>query len=74
MARRRQKGLSMRKVREIVRLGLNCQMGCREIARSCSISHSTVSEYLNRVKGNGLSYGEIEKMSDGELERLVKGG
>jgi transposase len=74
MVRRRQKGLSMRKVREIVRLGLNCQMGCREIARSCSISHSTVSEYLNRVKGDGLTYGEIEKMSDGELERLVKGG
>jgi len=64
----------MRKIREIVRLGLNCQMGCREIARSCSISHSTVSEYLNRVKGNGLTYGDIEKMSDGELERLVKGG
>jgi transposase len=31
-----------------------------------------VSEYLNRVKGN-VTYGEIEKMSDGELERLVKG-
>jgi len=74
MARSRQKGLSMRKVREILRLGLNCQMGCREIARSCSISHSTVSEYLSRVKGDGLTYGEIEKMSDGELERLVKGG
>jgi transposase len=74
MAKRRQKRLSMRKVREIMRLGLNCQMGCREIARSCSISHSTVSEYLNRVKVMGLTYGEIENMSDGELEELVKGG
>jgi transposase len=74
MAKRRQKRLSMRKVREIMRLGLNCQMGCREIARSCSISHSTVSEYLNRVKVRCLTYGEIENMSDGELEELVKGG
>lgn len=64
----------MRKVREIIRLGLNCQMGCREIARSCSVSHSTVSEYLKRVKGSELTYGEIEKMTDGELERLIKGG
>src|SRR5208337_2381643 len=58
---------------EIMRLYLKCHMGYREIARSCCISHSTVSEYLNRVKAAGLTYEEIEKMDEGELKRLEKG-
>jgi len=62
----------MRKIREILRLGLKCGMGCRQIGRSCSISHSTVSEYLHRAKKAGLAYDEIENMDDLQLERLVK--
>ena len=72
MARKRKKELSMRKVREILRLRLTCKMGVREIARSCSISHSTVGEYLGRAEKAGLSWAKIEKMDDGELARLVK--
>ncbi|UCF86304.1 MAG: IS21 family transposase [Desulfobacteraceae bacterium] len=61
----------MRKVREIFRLGLKYSMGKRQIGRSCSISHSTVGEYLNQAKTAGLSYDEIERMDDLELERLI---
>lgn len=64
----------MRKVREILRLGLKCGMGYRRIGRSCSTSHSTVSEYLKRVKTKGLTYDEIENMDDLQLERLLKNG
>lgn len=72
MARRRKKGLSMRNVREILRLGLKCNMGYRQIGRSCSTSHSTVGEYLKQAKAAGLNYDEIEKMDDLKLERLLK--
>ena len=72
MAKRKKKELSMRKVREILRLGLKCGMGYRRIGRSCSTSHSTVSEYLKRVKTRSLTYDEIENMDDLQLERLLK--
>ena len=72
MGTRRKRGLSMRKLREVMRLGLQCQLGYREIARSCSISHSTVSEYLARAKVRGLSYEEVEKMDDEALKRVLK--
>lgn len=72
MARKRRKELSMRKVREIFRLRLSCKLGVREIARSCSISHSTAGEYLGKAEKAGLGWAEIEKMDDMELARLVK--
>ena len=72
MAWKKRKELSMRKIREILRLRLSCKIGVREIARSCSISHSTVGEYLSRVEKAGLTWSRIEKMDNGELVRLVK--
>lgn len=69
----RRKELSIRKIREVLRLGLDCDMGNREIARSCVISHSTVGEYLNRARESGLSLEDIEKMDDGDLQRFLKG-
>lgn len=47
MARRR---LSMRKTKEILRLKWEAGLGLRQIARSCNLSHSTVSDYLARAK------------------------
>ena len=41
----------MRKLREILRLHLEMGMSARAIARSCSLSPSTVSGYLGRVEG-----------------------
>lgn len=74
MARKRTRGLSMRKIREILRLSLSCNMGQRQIARSCSISHATVSAYLKRVKEAGLSYSQLEDLNDTQLENILKGG
>lgn len=72
MAKRRKKELSMRKIREVLRLGMNCNIGNREIGRSCLISHTTVGEYLSQAKKTGLTYEQIEKLDDGELIRLLK--
>jgi transposase len=51
-----QERLTMRKVAEVLRLKWECGLSNRAIARSCSISHSTVAEYLRRAQEAGLSW------------------
>jgi transposase len=51
-----QERLTMRKIREVLRLKWECGLSNRAIARSCSISHSTVGEYLRRAEEAGLSW------------------
>ncbi len=74
MARRKNKELSMRKIREVFRLSMQCQMKNREIARSCSISPVTVGKYLEKAGEAGLTYDQIAGMDDGALKRLMQGG
>jgi len=73
MVRKRTKGLSMRKIREILRLSLNNNMGHRQIARSCSISHATVGAYIKRVQEAGLTYSQLENMDDTQLQNILRG-
>lgn len=73
MARRKKtKELSMRKVREVLRLALSCNMGHREIARSCLVAPATVGNYVNNIKKAGLSYSQIEQMDDEQLRLIIK--
>jgi transposase len=72
MARRRRKGLSVRKLKEILRLSLECGLDRREIARSLSVSHTTVNGYVGRAEELGLSYAGVEGMSEEELECLLR--
>jgi len=75
MARKRKgKRLSMRKVREILRLALGSQMSDRMIGHSVSISHVTVGRYRRSAEEAGISYCDVEKMGDVELLRLLKVG
>jgi transposase len=46
--------LSMRKIKEVLRLKFGLGFANRQIARSCSINHSTVADYLSRAKAAGL--------------------
>ena len=46
--------LSMRKIKEVLRLKFELGLPNRQIARSCSINHSTVADYLYRAKAAGL--------------------
>jgi transposase len=48
--------LSMRKLREILRMHLGLGMSSRAIARSCDLSPSTVSGYLGRARVAKLSW------------------
>jgi DNA-binding transcriptional ArsR family regulator len=70
---RRNKELSMRKIREIIRLSMACGLCNREVSRSCNVSHTVVNRHIGRVKATGLSYARIEGMDDGELRLLLKG-
>lgn len=73
MARKKQgKRLSMRKLREVLRLAMHCGMSHREIAHSCAISHKTVGRYRQLAESLGLNYPEVAKMSDEDLRRLLK--
>ena len=47
MSRKQGKELSMRKVREILRLGLVCQLSQRQIAQSCHMSQASVSKFMS---------------------------
>lgn len=73
MAKKQQgQELSMRKAREIFRLGLRCGIGRRQIARSCGVSHPTVSRYLRAAEKAGVKYEDIERMDDRQLRDLVR--
>lgn len=48
--------LSMRKIKEVIRLKWACQKSHRQIAESGSIAQSTVSDYLTRAKAAGLCW------------------
>ena len=65
-------GLSMRKVREILRLRLGMGLSARQVASSCKISPSTVNEYERRIKAAGLSWPLPEDLDDAALERIVR--
>ncbi|MBI2119229.1 MAG: winged helix-turn-helix transcriptional regulator [Elusimicrobia bacterium] len=65
--------LIMKKIREILRLGLSFGLSYRQIARSCKVSRTAVSEYVKKAEAAGvLSWSEIEGMSEEELKKKLK--
>ena len=47
--------LSMRKIREVLRLSYGGELSARQVAHSLNISRSTVKEYQERAKRAGLT-------------------
>jgi transposase len=60
--------LSMRKIREVLRLKYEQGRSHRQIAASCGIGIATVSEYLRRAQEAGVGWAEAQSRSDSELE------
>jgi transposase len=58
----------MRKIKEILRLKFELGLKNRQIARSCSINHGTVSDYVSRAKAAGLGWPLPEEINDAVLE------
>jgi len=63
--------LSMRKIKEVLRL--KWQNGCSDaqIARGCNIARSTVREYLRRAQEAGLTWPLERDLDDTHLENLL---
>ena len=63
--------LSMRKIKEVLRL--KWQNGCsnKQIAQSCNIARSTVKEYLRRARDAGLTWPVDPRLDDTALENLL---
>ena len=65
------KRLSMRKIKEVLRLHYKLGLGLRQVGRSLHLPHSTVAEYLNRAKDAGLDWPLPEDLSDIQLEQRL---
>ena len=65
------KRLSMRKIREVLRLKYYCNRSIREISGSCGIGRGTVGDYLHRAKAAGLSWPLPDELSDTALEQQL---
>ena len=68
MANRR---LSMRKIKEVLRLKWEHHLSARQIAISCDIARSTVQDYLYRFQLAGLKWPLPEELDDTALEHLL---
>ena len=62
------KRLSMRRIKEVLRLAWEAGFSSRMIAESCGIGRTTVREYLQRAKRAGLGWPLPEGITDCELE------
>jgi len=60
--------LSMRKIKEVLRLTYHCKLSARQVAHSCHIGRSTVADYLWRAEQAGISWPLAESLTDQELE------
>src|SRR5262249_47843217 len=63
--------LSMRQVREVLRLKWACGLSDRKIAQSLRVSRPTVAEYVRRAQAAGLSWPPRDTLDDTALERQL---
>ena len=63
--------LSMRKIKEVLRLTYHGELSARQLARSLNISRSTVKEYQVRAERAGLGWPLPDTLSDQELEQKL---
>ena len=60
--------LTMRKVKELLRLRYGLRLSVRQIARSCSLPHSSVINYLQRAQVAGLGWPLPDELDDAAVE------
>jgi hypothetical protein len=65
------KRLSMRKIKEVLRLKYDGRLSHQAIAASCGIGRTSVRKYLRRARQAGLGWPLPEDMSDSDIERKL---
>lgn len=63
--------LSMRTIKEVLRLKWEKKFSNKQVAQSCNIARSTVREYVERAQRAGLSWPLASDLDDGRLEALL---
>jgi len=63
--------LSMRKIKEVLRLKFENHLSVRQIAESCGIGKSTVQEYVDRAQKAALTWPLAPELDDAALENLL---
>ena len=60
------------KLRKIAFAVLESKMGNREISRTYGVSSSTVTRYTREIKATGLSWNELDSLSDESFLSAIK--
>ena len=63
--------LSMRKIKEVLRLFYDKRISQRAIAGACGIARSTVQDYIKRFEATGLMWPLPEEVDDSQLNQLL---
>jgi transposase len=63
--------LSMRTIKEVLRLKWEKKLPNKHVAQSCNIARSTVREYVERAQKAGLTWPLPSDLDDGRLEALL---
>ena len=63
--------VSMRQIREVLRLRFASELPQRAIAKSLGLSQGAVSGYLSRARAAGVSWPLPEDLDDEQLEALL---
>jgi transposase len=63
--------LSMRKIRELLRLRFGSRLPQRAIAESLGLSQGAISTYLSRARAAGVVWPVPEELDDAQLEALL---
>ncbi len=66
------RGITMRKISEILRLYFDAKLGIRKIARSLNLSVGVVQKYVARAKAHNLGWPLPPNMTEKEIELLLK--
>ena len=61
----------MRKLREVLRLRFELNLGYQQIGRSCAIGVSTVCKYLKRAEAAGVTWPLPEGWDDARVEAAL---
>jgi len=63
-----QRILTLRKIKEILRMKWVLGLSDRQVAASLNIAHSTVGEYLKRAERAGLNWEQVQALEETELK------
>src|SRR5260370_37135554 len=63
--------VSMRQIREVLRLRFASELPQRAVAKSLGLSQGAVSGYLSRARAAGVSWPLPEDLDDARLEALL---